>query len=402
MQHRERVLTALRHQEPDRVPIDLGGTDGSTMMINAYRAFRRHLGLGPGEIHVADIFQQVVMVEEDVRQALGVDVVPIFKEPDRWREEILPDGAPIQLPAKFRPQLRNDGSQIVLDDAGNAVLQAPKDGLYFDPVYAPLADVSDSQDLDQYTSYIENYDWPFYLDKSLEQLAGNAKALRQNTDYLLVGQFGGHIFEAGRSLRGWDTFLIDLLVNPKLAQALMDRVTEANIRHFERYAETVGRHVDVVAFNEDLGMQDRTLISPELYRRMIKPYQKRLFSFAKSRCNAYLLLHSCGAVAPFIPDFIEMGVDALNPVQVSAAGMDTRQLKKEFGQDIVFWGGGCDTQTVLPLGVPEDVQAEVKRRIDDLAPGGGFIFCPVHNVQDGVSSENLTALYKTALEYGVY
>jgi uroporphyrinogen decarboxylase len=182
----------------------------------------------------------------------------------------------------------------------------------------------------------------------------------------------------------------------------MDHLAEANIRRFERYAETVGRYVHVIQFEDDLGMQDRPLLRPALYRKLVKPYHERLFRFAKSRCDAYLLLHTDGAVAPFIPDFIEMGVDALNPVQVSAAGMDTKVLKREFGRDITFWGGGCDSQDVLPFGIAEEVADEVKRRIDDLAPGGGFVFGPVHNIQAGVPPENTVAMFRTAREYGVY
>jgi uroporphyrinogen decarboxylase len=182
----------------------------------------------------------------------------------------------------------------------------------------------------------------------------------------------------------------------------MDQLAEANIRRFERYAATVGQHVHVVQFEDDLGMQDRPLLRPDLYREVVKPYHEKLFRFAKSRCDAYLLLHTDGAVSPFIPDFIDMGVDILNPVQVSAAGMDTKALKREFGRDITFWGGGCDSQHVLPFGTPQEVADEVKRRIDDLAPGGGFVFGPIHNVQAGVPPENVVAMFRTAREHGVY
>jgi len=139
-----------------------------------------------------------------------------------------------------------------------------------------------------------------------------------------------------------------------------------------------------------------------VYREMVKPYHQKLFAFAKSRCDAYLLLHTDGAVAPFIPDFIEMGVDAINPVQVSATGMDSKALKREFGQDITFWGAGCDSQAILPFGSPQEVEDEVKRRIDDLAPGGGFVFAPIHNIQAGVPAENAVAMFRTARQYGVY
>jgi uroporphyrinogen decarboxylase len=182
----------------------------------------------------------------------------------------------------------------------------------------------------------------------------------------------------------------------------MEKLLEANLDRLGYYAETVGKYLDVIHFEEDLGMQDRPLLSPEIFRRMLKPYMKSLFSIAKSKCDSYLLLHTDGAVEPLIPDFIEMGVDAINPVQVSAVGMDTRKLKKEFGRDITFWGGGCDSQRTLPFGTSAEVAEEVKRRINDLACGGGFIFSTVHNVQLGTPPENLVTMFRTARKYGFF
>lgn len=402
MNHRDRVLTALRHQEPDRVPLDLGGTTDSTIMAVPYRALRGHLGLDAGTTHVADVYQHTALVEEDVRQALGIDTLFISDEPKQWRPGSLPDGAPAQFPARFLPQPQDDGSQVVFDGAGNVVLRMPAGGHYFDPVYAPLADAASVRDIQKHLAAIESYDRPDYLDKGYEELAEKARTLRERTDYLLVGFFGGHIFQAGQSLRGWERFLVDLLMNQGFAEALMEQLAEANMRRFERFARTVGQYVDVVQFEDDLGMQDRPLLRPDLYRRVVKPYHAKLFRFAKSRCDAYLLLHTDGAVAPFIPDFIEMGVDALNPVQVSAAGMDPKALKRAFGRDITFWGGGCDSQRVLPFATSQQVADEVKRSIDDLAPGGGYVFGPIHNVQTGVPPENVVAMFETAREYGVY
>jgi len=402
MNHRERVLAALRHQEPDRVPIDFGGTGDSTMMAVTYQGFRKRLGLGPSMTRVVDIYQQTAMIEEDVRQALGVDLMPIFDEPREWRIGTLGDGSPAELPAKFQPQLQDDGSRVTFNAAGDVVLKMPKGGYYFDPVHAPLANAAGVQDIEKGMDTIVNYDTPAHLDKSYEESAQRVSKLRENTDYALVGFFGGHILQAGQSLRGWETFLMDLLVNKRFAHALMEKLLEAHLERFERYAATVGQYVDVIHFEDDLGMQDRPLIKPSVYREMIKPYHQKLFSFAKSRCNAYLLLHTDGAIAPFMPDFIEMGIDAVNPVQVSAAGMDIKRLKREFGQDITFWGAGCESQSVLPYGTPQEVADEVKRSIDDLAPGGGFVFAPIHNVQAGVPLANAVAMFETAREYGVY
>lgn len=402
MNHRERVLTTLHHKEPDRVPIDLGGHLDSGISVTSYRELRRYLGLGSGKIHVCDFMDQTALVEEDVRRALGVDTMGVLYEPKEWRKDPLNDGSPAYFPSKFRPQIQDDGSQVVLDSAGNVLLKMPKNGYYFDPVYAPLADATSVSEIDRYADAIESYDRPSFWDKSYEELALKAKELHDNTDYLLIAFFGGHIFQSSQSLRGWENFLVDLLVNQKFAEALMDRQAEGHMKRFERYAETVGKYVQVVHVEDDLGMQDGPIISPKLYRKMVKPYHQKVYSFIKSKCDAYLMLHTDGSVYPFIPDFVEMGVDILNPVQVSAKDMDTKRLKREFGHDLTFWGGGCDTQKVLPFGSPEEVRDEVKRRIDDLAPGGGFVFNQVHIIQPHVPVENIVAMFETAREYGVY
>lgn len=400
MNHRERVLASLRHEEPDREPIDLGGTVDSTMVAVAYRRLRAHLGLGPGTIRVADVYQHTALVEDDVREALGVDTRLVGDEPRRWRDGQLPDGTPARLPETFRPERLDDGSQVVRDDEGTVVLKMPRDGHYFDSIHSPLAHATSVDEIDDHLDAIRSYDRPEHLDMSYEALAEKARRLREETDDLLVGFFGGHIFQAGQSLRGWDTFLLDLLINRRFAEALMDRLVEANVERFERYAATVAPYVDVIQFEDDLGMQDRPLLRPELYREVVKPYHARLFDFVKSRCDAHVLLHTDGAVAPLIPDFIEMGVDILNPVQVSAAGMDPRTLKREFGEDITFWGAGCDSQEVLPFGTPQEVADEVRRRIDELAPGGGFVFAPIHNIQAEVPPENVVAMFETAAACG--
>ncbi len=402
MNHRERVLAALNHQEPDRIPIDFGGTVDSTISALNYQALREVLGLPPTITHVQDIYQYTAIVEDDVRQALGADTAPVFGLPSEWRAGTLPDGTEARFPARFQPQQQADGSQVVLDAAGTVVLKMPARGYYFDPVHSPLAGATSARDLDRCMAQIESYDSPDHLDMGYKELARMAGELRERTDYLLVGFFGGHILQAAQSLRGWDTFLMDLLINRPFAEALLERLCEANLQRFDRFARTAGRHVDVVHFEDDLGMQDRPLLRPELYRQVVKPYHKRLFRFARESCSARLLFHSDGTIAPLIPDLIEMGIDAINPVQVSAEGMDPARLKREFGRDIAFWGGGCDSQRVLPFGTPGEVADEVKRRIDALAPGGGFVFGPIHNVQADVPLENLVTMFQTAREYGGY
>jgi uroporphyrinogen decarboxylase len=402
MNHRERALAALRRQEPDRVPLDFGGTVDSTISALGYQPLRRALGLGTNVTRVQDVVQYTAVIEDDLRQVLDVDTTPVLDQPLDWRSGSLVDGSPALFPARFQPSEQQDGSQVVLDTAGRIALKMPAGGYYFDPVYCPLADATSVQDIESAMAQIETYDRPDHLDMTYEHLARKARALRESSERLLVGFFGGHIFQAAQSLRGWDTFLMDLLSNRVFAEALLDRLAEANIQRFERYAQTVGQYVDVVHFEDDLGMQDRPLLRPSLYRQLVKPYQKKLFDHAKSRCDALLLLHTDGAISPFIPDFIDMGIDAINPLQVSAAGMDPKRLKREFGRDIAFWGGACDSQTVLPFGTPEQVTDEVKLGLDGLMPGGGYVFSPIHNVQAEVPPQNVVALFQAARQYGAY
>ena len=400
MNHRQRALAALRHEEPDRVPIDFGGTVDSTISALSYQGLRAALGLARTVTRIQDVTSCIALVEDDVREVLGVDTTLVVDLPVEWRRSRLRNGLPADVPYRFRPERHADGSDVVLDAGGNVVLRMPADGFYFDAVHSPLADATSHRDIDKCLDQIDGYDQPSYLDLGYEGLGRIARGFHEETDYLVIGYFGGHIFQAAQSLRGWEAFLIDLLDNRSFANALMGRITESNLRRFEQFARFVGPWVDVVQFEDDLGMQDRPLLPPDLYRRMVKPHQARLFRHAREHCRAHLLLHTDGAVAPLIPDFIEMGVDALNPVQVSAAGMDTKTLKRAYGSEITFWGGGCDSQAVLPFGTPQQVTDEVKRRIDDLAPGGGFIFSPIHNVQAGMPAANVVAMFQTAREYG--
>jgi len=193
-----------------------------------------------------------------------------------------------------------------------------------------------------------------------------------------------------------------LAANPEFAGYLLDKLVEANIERLEKILPVVDGYVQVVQTGDDLGMQDGPQLSPKLYRKVVKPRHKRLYQYIKERTDAYLFLHTCGSVYEFIPDFIEMGVDILNPVQVSAKDMDTKRLKREFGKDIIFWGGGCDTQKVLSFGTPKEVEEEVKRRIEDLAPGGGFVFNQCHNIQADVPPENIMAMYEAVKKHGEY
>ena len=382
MKPRERVLLALNHQEPDRIPIDLGASICSSIHKNAYIELKNHLGMEVEELKMLDYVQQLPYLDEALLERFGVD----FRL--------------IQLPAATAPDVDifEEGDYYAFMDRWGSKLHMPKDGgLYFDWVDFPIKEPT--------MEALDAYPWP-QLDppEANARLREQAKYLYENTDYALVGNaiIGGGIFEQPARVMGLENFFMALVTEPKFADRLMGQITDIYIESCNNYLEQVGEYLHVLTCWDDVCGQDGWLIAPDLYRKMIKPKQRRLLEAIKSKTDAKVYYHGCGAVYDLIPDLIELGFDILNPVQVSARGMDTKRLKKEYGRDIVFWGGGVDTQHVLPFGTPEEVVVEVKQRIDDLAPDGGFVFAAVHNIQALVPPENIVAAFETALEYGRY
>ncbi len=397
MTSRERVLLALQHREADRVPLDLGAMVSTGIMGIAYNKLKAYLGIRRGHTRIYDWGQQLAQVEPQVLEAVNADVLPLMvDEPTKWKTATLPDGSPCEVPDSFNPEREPDGSYVIRDNSGRITARMPQDGLYFDNVYHPLADISSIQELEE-VNFSSVPD-----DETLADLRQRAQRLYETTDYAIMLNGVGSIYEAAQGLRGWGNFMMDLVATPELAGALLDKLVDAAIERLERILPVVEGYVQVVEVGDDLGLQDGPQLSPSLYRDMVKPRHKRLYAAIKQRTSAYLFLHTCGSVYEFIPDFIEMGVDALNPVQVSAKDMDSKKLKAEFGSQITFWGGGCDTQHVLPFGTPEQIKEEVRRRVGDLAPGGGFVFTQVHNIQADVPPENIMAMVDAAQEFGRY
>ena len=397
MNSRERIITALRHEEPDRVPIDLGGMFSTGIMGIAYNKLKAYLGIKGGKTRIYDLGQQLAEPEIDVLKIIGGDVLPVLIEyPKRWKKSVLPDGSSCEVPYNFNPETLPDGSKVLRNNEGRIIAKMPKDGYYYDSVYHPLENAEKTEDLEEYEFYRP------INEETIHDLHERAKNLYENTDYALMLNGAGSIYESAQGLLGWQNFMVKLIRNPDFIAALLDKILEANIKRLEKILPAVNGYVQVVQVGDDLGMQNGPQISPRLYREIIKPRHRKLYQYIKENIDAYLFIHTCGSVYDFIPDFIEMGIDILNPVQVSAKNMDTKKLKEEFGDKITFWGGGCDTQRVLPFGTPRDVEKEVKRRIEDLAPGGGFVFTQVHNIQAGVPPENMMAMYKTVRKYGRY
>lgn len=401
MTSRERVLNALARRTPDRVPVDLGGTESSSLTGIAWRRLMAYLGMdvdaGP---RILDPYQGVSAMNDALVSRFGIDTAALMIEPRGWAPGKLGEGSACQMPVLWRERTAADGSRQALSPSGQVFAQLPVGGLYFDPVGAPLAGCESPADVTRYASIIEGCDLPFYCDEPVESTAARARELHDGTDRAVVFNLCCHLLHAGTALRGYETFLCDLLDDSGLAAAILDHLVDVYLRRIDRYASALRGHVDVILFNDDLGTQRGPMISPETYRAIIKPRQARLFAYAKKTFGVPILFHSCGAVSEFIPDLIEVGVDALNPVQISAAGMDPVRLKREYGRDICFWGGGCDSQRVLARGTTDDVRREVRCRIGQLAEGGGFVFTQVHNIQPDVPPENVVAMLEATKEFG--
>jgi uroporphyrinogen decarboxylase len=374
-------MLALDHKEPDRVPIDLGATIVSSITKSSYIPLKRYLGIPIEEIKMLDYVQQLPYVDEALLRRFDVD----FRM--------------VQLPAATAPGLQvfEEGDYYAFIDRWGSKLHMPKDGgYYFDWVEYPIKEFM--------LEALDRYNWPRPDPQEyVLRLGEQAKSLYENTDYALVGSavIGGGIFEQPARTIGMQNFLLSLAAEPGFADRLMDQITDIYIESCNNYLDVVGRYIQVFTYWDDVSTQSGWMINPETYRKMIKPKQRRLVDAIKKKTDAKLFFHGCGAVFDLIPDLIDLGFDILNPVQVSARGMDSKRLKQAYGRDITFWGG-VDTQHVLPFGNPEEVVDEVKRRIDDLAPGGGYVLAAVHNIQAQVPPENIVALFDTGLEYGKY
>ena len=373
MTPRERVLAALNHEEPDRVPIDLAGSLATSINIGAYEELKRHLGYrGPAE--VLSLRSMIAQVDEEVLEHYQVDTRSLPMLGNSRPEARLPDGG-------YR-------------DEWGVVRTQPHAGGHFMDTGNPLSGKRTLTDL-------ENYAWPDPEDPGYTKgLAEAAQRLHAETDYAVILTLPVGPTHLSQWLRGFETWMMDLAADLDFHEALMDKVTGLWLRISERMIEAAGANVDIVFYGDDVACQQGPMFRHQTYQKHIKPYQQKILDLLRSR-GAKVLYHSCGSVVTMIDDFIELGIDAVNPVQVSAAGMDTAELKRRFGGRIAFWGG-IDTQRVLPQGTPEDVRREVRRRIGDLAPGGGYVLCAVHNLQREVPPENIDAMYKEALAVGSY
>lgn len=392
MNGRERVLTSLRHQEPDRVPYDLGSTQVTGIAAVACRALRQHLGLPDEEPALCDIVQQLCTPQEDLMERLAVDTRGLF--PLSHYNLPLPVGG-----ESWRRTHEDAGDVWHYRDEWGCLQAFPKeDGLYYTIVESPLPD------MDVTVEQIEALPLPEGGEKwRVEGLREQALRYREEGRAVVLKSVCAGMVEMAERIRGMENFLVDLMINPAAAAALLQRFLDIKLAFWETALDELGDVVDVVMEADDYGTQDSQLVSPEVFRERVKPKLTQLIAALKAKApDARVFFHSCGSVRPIIPDFIEIGIDILNPVHISAAGMEPAALKQDFGADICFWGGGVETQSVLPRGTPEEVRENVRRNVEALAPGGGWVFNTIHNIQADVSPQNVMAMREALAEYGVY
>jgi uroporphyrinogen decarboxylase len=383
MNSRERILATINHQEPDHVPFDLAGSTWTGIADGAYRKLRSSLGKEQEEPIWADVVQQIVIPSDEILEYLEVDTRGLFPlTSHNW---------------DVFKKLTDKGDNWEYFDEWGFTHHFPKaNGLWFSLVRHPMENIIPD------AGEINTYNWPAASDK--KRIAGlRERAIRfkeQGKIVMLKGLCAG-IFEMHQRFRGMTNALVDPFLYPEFSDLLVGKIADLKIEFWEMALTGLGDVVDVIAEADDYGTQESQLIDPEHFRQYYKPHISRLIKTLKQNApDSKIMFHSCGNVRPVIPDFIEMGIDILNPVHINATGMEPYQLKKDFGKDIVFWGGGVDTQQILASGTVEEVTGDVKKNIEALAPGGGFVFATVHNIQSEVPPQNIIAMCEALKQFG--
>lgn len=407
MNSRERLLAALRHEAPDTFPLDFGAHRSSGIAAIAYAKLKKALGISTGDIYVYDVIQQLAVIEPEVLDALGVDVIELGRgfllSDEDWKDWILPDGTPCKIPAYIK--MEKSGVDWILKSDDGLTLGIMKVGcLYFEQIHWPWKDKNpDEQDFSDLDEVLSHSMWaavaspPGHLPDTEEgflQLSEGARNLRESTDRAIVGLFGGNLYEIPQFLYGLENYFMHLCLYPEACKRLSHALCDYYLASLEPWLKAVGPFIDVVLFGDDLGAQNGPQISVEMYREFYKPWHTKLWHKVKELApHLNVHLHSCGGIEPLINDLIDAGLESANPVQISCEGMDPGVLKGKYGNCFTFWGGGCDTRHVLPFGTEEDVRQNVRKLCAIWKPGGGFVFQQVHNILADIPTENIIAMF---------
>ena len=410
---REKVRLALSHRDPSPfIPKDFGSHRSSGISAMAYARLKEHLGISSGDIFVHDIIQQLAIVEPEVLDRFDIDCVEMGRgfclEASDWKPWTLPDGTACQIPAFLNIEQEDDDWYLLHEDGTRLGVQK-KGCLYFEYCYYPWEGRSvEEVDLSELEEVLGRTIWTGcpapgghlpLTDAGLAQLAKGAKTLRESTDRAIIGLFGGNMFELPQWLFRMDHWLLELALHPDGAMRLHERLCEIYLKNLDRWLSAVGPYIDVVLFGDDLGSQQGPMISTDMYRRCIKPFHAKLWRRAKELAEVSVQLHCCGGIEPLLSEMIDAGLDAVNPVQITCDRMEPTHLKKKFGDRLTFWGGGCDTRSMLADGTPSEIKEHVKALLETWVPQGGFVFQQVHNIQANVPPENIVAMFDAISEY---
>jgi len=411
MNSRERVLAALNFKQPDRAPIDFNGHRSSGISIVAYKKLREYLDLPPSPLYMYDLIQQLAIVERDVLDLFGVDVLQLGcdfnKYPEYWQDWQLEDGTPCKIPASVDARHAPQGN-FIYNSKGKEVGKQPKGCLYFEQSLFPLADDFEKDDFSDLPEILNDIVWcvvpcpplpiNYHTPEGNAKLRAIAAETRDSTDRAIYGIFGGNLVEMGQYAFRMDNLLCDLLANPGRIHSFLDALLERHMGDLKAYLDAVGDYIDVIGFGDDMGTQIGPQFSPDVYNEFFGPREKIMWSYIHERYpDMKICLHCCGGVRPLMPLLAENGLDAINPVQFVCKGMDLHELKEEFAGKLTLWGGGCDTRDILPKGSPSEVAAHVRENVQLLNQGGGFVFQQVHNIMANVPPENIAAMFRAAL-----
>ncbi len=412
MTSRERVLAAINHQAPDRVPVDLGATPSSGISAIAYSNLVQHIGMPEMPVQIYDVVQQLAQPDMKILDKFGVDVLDIGREfndqPTDWKPITMANGADAWYPKWFNPVQLENGSYATYDDDGKTMLsRMPVGATFFDQTYFPYVD-----------GYPDNYDnldaemgrimwardahspWDHAGDDGFwETLREKTLQLRKNTDKALLVVCGCNLFEWGTFLRRMDNFLMDIMCDQVNVEKLLDELMKRHLATLEKVCSAVGDIVDIIRFGDDLGMTQGPFMEPESYREIFMPRHKILCDYVKEHSQMRTFIHSCGSISLLMPYMIDAGIEIFNPVQTNAFRMEPAFLKKEFGKDSTFWGGGIETVGTLNNGTPEQVRDQVFERLQVFSEGGGFVFNTVHNILPDVPPENIVSMYDAIKEF---
>ena len=396
MNSRERLITTLNHKIPDKIPIDFGG--GRTTGINAFAYNNLIKYLNYKEIpKVYDLFQFLAWPSNKILNLFASDTIlipnlrPRFGiKIDKWKKMHIKNTL-FNVPYDFCPEIDNNGNMMIKKD--NYEARFPKYSYYFDYTKFPLANAKSKKDIDNFFK-----SWNIISENDIKYLEEYGRNIRNNTNYATMWTFGGNIFELGYMLMGYQKFMENILSNKILVDYYLNKLLETHINNLEKCLNRIKAYIDIILVADDLGTNTGLQISPDLYRELIKPKQKEIYQYIKDNSSCFILLHSCGGVEEIIKDFIEIGIDALNPVQTSAKGMNPSHLKREYGKYISFWGGGVENSTLVK-GSYKKIHDEVKKRINIFSKGGGYIFSSIHNIQPDISVNAIFAAYNIVKKY---